>query len=241
MSKKYRLIWFHHFHKAGGSSIVSAAQNHGEVFYPWHENGNPVDSSGNLIELWDFDEKKLHEFVGECQQRGVTFVATEWGAPMFTVLQKDPRVTLVACVRNPVERMVSNFKYDYLNGYASHSDIRNYVNSGKAVRSTRYYSNMLAQNSNSQEMDEFDLVVVLERNMGSLFEYFGWDEQGEVSNKTDFGVWKSVKYFLKLRWNLIYRRYWRYLEVSSQDVRWLTGELLDEQKVYEKIVKRWCD
>ncbi|MDJ0615333.1 MAG: hypothetical protein QNJ63_01085 [Calothrix sp. MO_192.B10] len=43
---KYRLIWFQHFHKAGGTSIVKFAQSNSEVLYPCHLNGNPLSPDG---------------------------------------------------------------------------------------------------------------------------------------------------------------------------------------------------
>ncbi|MBF0452929.1 MAG: hypothetical protein HQK75_19670 [Candidatus Magnetomorum sp.] len=63
MKKKYRLIWFQHFHKAAGTSIVDLARTNNEVFWSNHENGNPKDSNGNFIELWNYSQYMLKQFI----------------------------------------------------------------------------------------------------------------------------------------------------------------------------------
>ncbi len=67
MKKEYRLIWFQHFHKAAGTSIINLAELNNERFWPYHKNANPTDSKGNLIELWKYSEDKL----GACPRIGV--------------------------------------------------------------------------------------------------------------------------------------------------------------------------
>ena len=104
MKNKYQLIWFQHFHKAAGSSVVDLARRNREVFWPDHSNGNPINNCGHLLELWNYDEKKLTGFINTCEQRGITFVATEWGFPNIYVLHKDPRVLTLTILREPLRR-----------------------------------------------------------------------------------------------------------------------------------------
>ena len=116
-SDGYRLVWFHHLHKSAGTLIVNMALRNGEVPYPSHGNGNPKSESGELLRLWEYDEGSLREFIDQCEGRGVTFVATEHGAPDFSLLAEDSRVVLVTCLRDPLKRCASNFNYAYYSGY----------------------------------------------------------------------------------------------------------------------------
>ena len=110
--KKYRLVWFQHLHKAAGTYVIRRAIANGEKLFPINENGNPCDDNG-VIPLWDMTGRDLSKFVDTCEEMDVTFVATEWGGPDFHILSKDPRVCLITCIRDPINRFISNFNFDY--------------------------------------------------------------------------------------------------------------------------------
>jgi hypothetical protein len=61
-----------------------------ETLYPVNNNGNPCYPDGNEIRLWDMNREELIEFVNQCERKGVTFVATEKAAPLYSVLELDP-------------------------------------------------------------------------------------------------------------------------------------------------------
>ena len=84
----YRLVWFQHLHKAAGTYVIRRAMANGETFWPEHSNGNPrVD--GQLVPLWEMSSDQLTSFIDECEKKGVTFVACEWGGPDFQTLAND--------------------------------------------------------------------------------------------------------------------------------------------------------
>jgi hypothetical protein len=116
----YRLAWFQHVHKCAGTSIVQMARLNGEVLYPHHANGTPLDEGGRLLPLWQLDAEALRTFVDDCERRGVTFLSTERGLPDVAALRTDARVVLVTCLRDPLERFLSDFYYALHNGF-SHS------------------------------------------------------------------------------------------------------------------------
>ena len=94
---EYRLIWFQHLHKSAGTLIVNMAINNNEVLFDNHNNGNPTNSIGEVLPIWEYSKNQLLDFVNECEISGITFVATEYGAPNFKLLSKDSRVELMSC------------------------------------------------------------------------------------------------------------------------------------------------
>jgi hypothetical protein len=184
----YRLVWFQHFHRAGGTSLVDLALGNGESPWPRHENGNPCEPDGREIRLWDFTPKELTRFVDECESGGVTFVATEWGVPDLTALAGDPRVYLFTCLRRPLDRFVSNFYFDLHSGYTPARNLRDYVGSrDREITMPNYYCRMLARHYNrSMELDEkhfeaakvalacFDRCLILEESFEPMTLDLGW-------------------------------------------------------------------
>jgi hypothetical protein len=186
---QYKLIWFQHFHKAAGSTIVEYALMNNEKLYPNHANGNPLEKDGSLINLHTFFPTELTEFVDDCEKNGVNFVATEWGAPYIDVLADDPRVKLITCLRDPLKRFLSNFYFDVYGNYTKAKKLENYVNSKDSIFTMdNYYSRILARhNLNPDPIDEvlfqkvknnlsrFDCCFALEDGFESLSETLNWE------------------------------------------------------------------
>lgn len=184
----YQLIWFQHFHKAAGSSLVESAQLNGEVFWPSHINGNPTDKAGKQLSLWSYDSDQLNAFIDECEKTGVSFVASEWGLPEIEVLAADPRVSLLTITRDPLSRLVSNFYYDLYNGYTDVNQIEDYVGARqRTFTMDNYYCRILARVDNrlqavqeedfllaKQNLSHFDKVFSLEQGLGELSNRFDW-------------------------------------------------------------------
>ncbi len=202
----YRLIWFQHVHKAAGSTIVNQAIANGETLFPTHENGNPCSDDGEVIPIWDFDETKLLAFVDECESKGVTFVATEWGAPDYRVLHSDPRVLLLTSIRDPWSRVVSNYNYDFYLGHSRSNSLSAYLKEDHRIMMDNYlvrvFSNeftadpgSLDEQSVSLALDNirlFDLVLVIEREKdlsNYLFEALGWSKEQVDSHSTFGNLW----------------------------------------------------
>jgi hypothetical protein len=185
---RYRLVWFQHFHKAGGTSIVEMAGRNGERLWPRHANGNPLDDDGNTIALWQYTPAQLTAFVNHCEAIGVTFVATDWGMPLLAPLREDRRVTLVTCVRRPLDRLVANFFFDVHYGYTPARTLDAYVGSGAgAFVMFDYYTRILSRRDDDprpldrqafervmQALARFDHCAVLERGLTDLATALDW-------------------------------------------------------------------
>ena len=112
-----KLIIFLHFHKAGGSSVVNAAEMVQNLFDP-NSNGNPKDRNKNKIPFWNYSELKLIDFFRRClHSNHATFIATEnnWfrsASVINEAFKRQNRIELVTQLRNPFSRFVSNYFFD---------------------------------------------------------------------------------------------------------------------------------
>lgn len=158
VSGKYRLVWFQHLHKAAGTSIVQLALANGERTWAHHVNGNPYTGDGDLIRIWQQSPADQIRFVDQCEASGVTFVATEWGLPDVAALAADPRVVLITCFREPLDRFVSDFYYSLHNNF-SHSRASMAGAVGTTFpRSSNYYCRLFAgRRSAADPLDQPDL------------------------------------------------------------------------------------
>ena len=200
---EYRLVWFQHLHKAAGTYVIRRAAANGEKFWPNHENGNPVNE-GKVISLWDYDSTQLISFIDECQEKGVTFVACEWGGPHYEILANDPRVTLLTCLRDPIKRFISNYNYDHYWMWTEAKNYQEYVEEGHLHSSPEYYTKIFARGEVNSELAKsnlslFDMVIVAERNMDEL-NNLGWEKESDTTHPTFGDKKRAAILFAKLRW-----------------------------------------
>jgi hypothetical protein len=117
-------IYFHHFHKAAGTSIVNHLS--GQYKLPsLNKNGNPIDEQGNFIELWNMGESDVNCYIDRESDNGVSLFVTEWGVPNLSII-KSKGVKMVILLREPEERLWSNYCYDISNRYFS-GDLSHYI------------------------------------------------------------------------------------------------------------------
>jgi len=224
--KNYRLIWFQHLSKAAGSSIVHLAIINGEVLYPHHSNGNPRNSNGKLVRPWEMDAVELSGFVDHCESKGITFISTEWGAPDFTILSSDPRVTLITCMRDPLERFISNFYFALYSGTTDRRSPEDYLNSVSTLWGiytmsnyycrifSRYHNNPKPVGQNQFELAKSNLSLfdcrILLKDKGS-FSYIksvlGWTGKEIHTNRTKLDILSLTKHVAKGEIHSLWRRF----------------------------------
>ena len=199
----YRLVWFQHLHKAAGTYVIRRAMANGETFWPEHKNGNPAKND-EMIPIWDYSPEELTSFIDQCEKENITFVACEWGTPDFETLAKDERVVMVTCLRDPINRFISNFNYDYYWMWTKVDNYKDYMDQGLIHSSPEYYTRMFSGgDANLQKSREnislFDLVIIAEKNM-DLLNTLGWHKESDTTHPT-FGDYKRAAIlFVKLRW-----------------------------------------
>lgn len=160
MKDTFRLIWFQHFHKAAGTTIVQLARNNGEKFWEYHRNGNPVDEEGFTLPLWEYSPEQMREFVDQCESQGVTFVATEFGCPNFASLHKDQRVISITMLRDPLRRIISNYEYDLSLSAVPFIPLSKYIKINHMPHChPNYYVQMLSMHSGCVATPEHKLEI----------------------------------------------------------------------------------
>ena len=219
----YRLVWFQHLHKAAGTYVIRRAMANGESFWPTHENGNPV-RNGKVIPLWDMNSEDLTSFVDECQAQGVTFVACEWGGVDFETLAKDERVELLTCLRNPINRLISNYNYDHYWMWSKAKSYLEYFNEGHLHSSPEYYTRIFARGdldlaSAKSNIALFDHVIIAEQGMDALNQ-LGWTKESDTTHPTFGDKKRAAILFAKFRWVrlLNYLRKVKYQPSSELDI-----------------------
>lgn len=108
------LTVFLHFHKAGGTSIVRAAETTHTLFKS-NDNGMPKDSERNRIPFWSYDTSMISHFTSHClHDEGATFITAEnhwFNNAMTDYLYHDHKIELVTQLRNPFARFLSNYLF----------------------------------------------------------------------------------------------------------------------------------
>lgn len=123
------MIIFIHFHKCGGTSIVSEFIKKVQPF-EHHKNGNPVTKNNTLLDISSFDQQGFNKFALDNKHK---FMALEFS--FFKQGMGIPTsVKLITCLREPFSRFISNYKHDIdrsrplsmINSGYQISDISNY-------------------------------------------------------------------------------------------------------------------
>lgn len=112
------LLWFIHFHKCAGTSLVDSLLEGGYRPAACHHNGNPVDASGRQIDFTNFDAHKMSSYIDTAIESGTTVICSEFSNPRMDWLKRDKRVKVVTILRHPISRMISNWKFDMINQYS---------------------------------------------------------------------------------------------------------------------------
>ena len=101
-------LFFLHFHKAGGTSIVSAFKEKYN-FYPNNKNGNPwtINGEEKIIQFWDYDKLEMNNWIDRLNEMYVEFVAMEWNFfKHFSSIDYN-KIGLVTSIREPLQRYIS--------------------------------------------------------------------------------------------------------------------------------------
>ena len=220
LNNDYRLIWFQHIHKAGGTTIVDLAKANNEVLYPANECGNPW-SDGKVLKLWKYSEEELKAFINECYEKKVTFVCTEQALPLMDVLVEDSRVFTITCLREPLSRLKSNFYYAFHYGVTKSNTIEDFLNRPhkNIFRMDNYYIRLLTRKENAtdkineelfilakKELEKFDYCAILEEGLSELNNILNWKNLELHSNRSSLTIKKVKKILLKKKWGYLLKR-----------------------------------
>ncbi|MDB9823132.1 hypothetical protein OAC89_05470 [Deltaproteobacteria bacterium] len=162
----------------------------------------------------------LIDFINQCEDKGVTFVATETAAPSFSVLAADPRVCLITCLREPLARFMSHYYYALYRGSTDVSSPEEFVNSIYISTMANYYCRIFSGfNDNPKPIEErqyeialstlrsFDCFVVLENNnpFSELYNLLAWEKKDVKANQTRLDIISAVRLLAKGKLRLLLR------------------------------------
>jgi hypothetical protein len=125
--EEQRIVFFVHFHKAGGTSMVHKFREGGYQFWNREENGNPFGSgkgingaTGAALKFWRYSRSQFEAFLEDARSQGkggAEFIAAEWN--FFTsdhffekdYFRKEAKIDLITVLRDPYDRFLSNFNF----------------------------------------------------------------------------------------------------------------------------------
>lgn len=155
-----RLIWFQHLEKAAGTTVVKLAEKNGETFFPHHHLSIPKDAQDQFVLIATLTPEEQRAFVEKCFTLKVSFLSTVFGSPDFSILSSHPDIILFACFRDPLNRFVSSYKYEYYNGtIPAACTLTEYPKTGKPgfftlLRLENYYCRMLSGDFFAEDITE---------------------------------------------------------------------------------------
>ena len=113
----------------------------------------PTGNNSTLGNVFD----ELTSFDDGCEEKGVTFVACEWGGPDYQTLANDGRVTLLTCFRQPINRLISNYIYDHYWMWTKATSYEEYLKEGHLHSSPEYYTKIFARGELDIELAKSNL------------------------------------------------------------------------------------
>jgi hypothetical protein len=150
-----------------GTSIVQLARKQPLKLYPYEANGNPHDSiTGHHLEIWNYSPSKLAAFLQYCREQNVEMICTEYGLPPINYIPDD--IILFTVIRNPFDRLISNYLYDKREGHTKLTLEEYYTNVGPDYTSANFYLYSLSSGSNKLEdaqamLDRCEYVLIQEQ------------------------------------------------------------------------------
>jgi hypothetical protein len=182
----YKPIIFLHFHKAAGTTLVQNAIDSGYQLPYCHNNGSiylddmPVYFCGNR----SLFVEQMNLYFSLPNQ----FISFEWDFPYDFIQEYRDRFYLTTILRDPIDRIISNYNFDINYGYTDKEDIISYLNNEYFYCSDNYYIRKIL-NLRSDEivtdfhlsasikiLEGFDVVSLLEsKDCWLKFESYGFN------------------------------------------------------------------
>jgi hypothetical protein len=113
---------------------------------------------------------------------GVSFVASEWGVPDLEVLAERPDVRVVTVVRDPINRIISNFQFDQKYGFSDWHSLMAWIDHPvKTHTFSNYYTRMLARNAWRDDASAEQMMASAWRNLMLVDHAVVMDQPGWVA------------------------------------------------------------
>lgn len=198
-------IYFHHFHKCAGTSMVRYLESNYSLFGP-HANGNILDDHNIAFPIHLYDSSRLDEFL---ERVGSDSFCYEWGIPDMQRIRAKGFYT-VTVIREPTERLLSNYKFDIQSGNVCMPFLEYVSNIAVPFWSGNYYTSEISSSMlrsgieriNSTSMvdfilNQFDEIWLMEKGEFILIKGAGHLADGfkvqHNKSKKRFSLFRSIK------------------------------------------------
>lgn len=167
-------LWYHHFHKAGGSTFVNLAKANGATLLPRNSNGNPLSRNGVRIPFWNFSPEEQAVWARRIRKKfGTDTVVTEFGFPAPQGLLAPGPFLYVTVMREPVKRLVSNFFWRYRRFFSGQHEPRlplgGFPDFGEfAKKQVNIYTHTLSGNAGSLGHKDLAIATVILRHFSII-------------------------------------------------------------------------
>ena len=198
--RKNVTLWYHHFHKAGGSTFVNLAKANGATLMPKYSNGNPLDATGARIPFWTFAPEKQARWAAKVRAKyGTDMVVTEFGFPSPVGLLPPGHFLYITVMREPVTRLVSNFFWRYRRYFSGQPEPRLPLGASPkfgdfAARQVNMYAHTLSGNGGALGPSDLGAATVTLRYFSVILICEWLDSSAKVLSRhlgwsiTDFGA-----------------------------------------------------
>ena len=116
------IIFFLHFHKAGGTTINNAFNILSK--HNTNKNGNPWDrKQGTMIQFWNYDRVRFDQFLTYLHEKQVKFVCFEWNYFKLYNQLSFKGCEFITCFRDPYERYVSDMNFSQIYKYDKYKNL----------------------------------------------------------------------------------------------------------------------
>ena len=246
------LIWFQHFHKAGGTSLIELAKHNGEALFPNSRNGNPFDKSGFPIRIWEYSEREMHNFIDYCINNGVSLIATEFGCPSFESIRKRNDTISISLLRDPVKRIISNYEYALILGAIPQVSLSSYIRMSHLDHARpNYYSHMLSMHA-GYGFDDTERFRIAKKNLMSIDHVYkledeqalpdlcvklGWKFQQSTANRKPTLGQAAWQAFRMRKPSRLTRRAWLEYIYRRQDYDTAISEFQDRNNMDQELYK----
>jgi hypothetical protein len=165
MKLPLKRVWFHHFHKCMGTSIVRLMAQCGYKFFPGSPAGNDFQSEFH----GGYTPVNINRLVRTSAEQEITALASEHSMP--DVYHPDLFIYFTI-LRSPYQRFISNYHYDMqYRGNAPLMTVVEYYNDQARDNYTKanYYLDMLSHSTGNidialENLKNFEIIAIQERS-----------------------------------------------------------------------------
>jgi hypothetical protein len=179
---------FAHLRKCAGTSVIRAARDSGMILPAGHRNGHPAGPDGKpLVDLAHMSEVDIGAMMKGHAEAGVELLAIEWDFPRIEKFPKTLGLEFFTIFRDPVERLISNYRYDFIRKYTSARSLKEYIGSSGIWSRHNYFVRYFCALLQDETIERSHVDHAIER-VRSNFRFAFFDQDIESFLRDEVGL-----------------------------------------------------